>query len=264
MAVAPLTRVDASGSQTDQDLVPVEAPLTIEAGGVSLGLFLRTPGDDLALATGLLFAEGIIRSAGDILAHTLAVDADEASAAIRVTLAPQVVVDAAALARSGVATTACGLCGRLTDQLGHNRPEKNEIGTRFSETSPDLVFDLVSALPQKLRAAQQVFAETGGLHAAGFFTTDGTLVDLAEDVGRHNAVDKIVGRALVAGRLPATDLILVVSGRVAFEIVQKAAMAGVKTLVAIGAPTSLAVKAARDAGLQLIGFARDGRFNRYA
>ena len=221
-----------------------------------LGLYLRTPGDDEALALGLLYAEGVIRAAADVTSTAMTWDADEASATLRVTLASHVEFEPAALARSGVASTACGLCGRLSA----SRPTGNEIGNQFDELIPDFIFQL----PQRLRDAQAVFAKTGGLHAAAFFDRRGELVDITEDVGRHNAVDKLIGRALIAGaHPPAGDHILVVSGRVAYEIVQKAAMAGVQTLVAVGAPSSLAVQAARDAGIQLIGFAKDGSFNRY-
>ena len=264
--VSPLRRVSPDGSRNDQDLVAVEAPLTIEvqADGAalqSLGVFLRTPGDDESLALGLLYSEGVIRSIADVAGTNLTMAADEASATIRVALASHVAFDAAALGRSGISSTSCGLCGRLTDQLGNRLPApKNETGTHFAEMSPGLIF----SLPQKLREAQQLFEETGGLHAAGLFDHQGVAVDISEDVGRHNAVDKVVGRALARGQLPATGRILVVSGRIAFEIVQKAAMAGVPAIVAIGAPTSLAVLAAREAGVQLIGFARDDRYNIYS
>ena len=263
--VAPLRRVSPEGTRNDQDLVAVEAPLTIEvqahgAAPASLGIFLRTPGDDGSLALGLLYSEGVIRSIDDVAGTALEMAADEASATIRVALASHVAFDAAALGRSGISNTSCGLCGRLTDQLGHKLPApKKETGTHFDEMSPGLIF----SLPRKLRDAQQLFEETGGLHAAGFFDHGGVAADIAEDVGRHNAVDKVVGRALARGQLPASGRILVVSGRIAFEIVQKAAMAGVRTIVAIGAPTSLAVQAAREAGVQLIGFARDDRYNIY-
>ena len=270
VSIAPLVRVTRDGSRTDQDLVAVEAPLSIEIEHPSapdrtsshLGIFMRTPGDDEALAMGLLFAEGVIRTASDVTAMTLTTDPDGASATLRAALAPHVIVDPAALARSGVASTACGLCGRLsaaTKDIGSRSPG-NDNGNQFDELIPVIIF----ALPHRLRDAQAVFAKTGGLHAAAFFTRQGALVDITEDVGRHNAVDKLIGRALLAGALPpAGDHILVVSGRVAFEIIQKAAMAGVGTLVAVGAPSSLAVQAARDTGITLIGFAKDGSFNRY-
>jgi FdhD protein len=254
--------VTREGSRTDQDLVAVEAPLSIEiahgAQVTPLGIFMRTPGDDEALATGLLYAEGVIRGMADVTTMALAWDADGASATLRVVLAPDVAFDLAALARSGVASTACGLCGRLSAAT-------NDIGSRFqSEPGPETTPDVIFQLPGRLREAQAVFAKTGGLHAAAFFDRGGVLVDVAEDVGRHNAVDKLIGRALIAGgQPPAGDHVLVVSGRVAYEIVQKAAMAGVQTLVAMGAPSSLAVQAARETGITLIGFAKDGSFNRY-
>ncbi len=264
--VSPLRRVSAEGVRNDQDLLAIEAPLTIEvtpfgAAAQSLGVFLRTPGDDEALGLGLLYSEGVIRTTGDVAGTRLTMASDGASATLGVALAPHVAFDAAALGRSGISSTSCGLCGRLTDQLGHKLPavRKTTSGVVSEETTPDVVF----SLPQLLREAQQLFEETGGVHAAGFFDHQGVPADIAEDVARHNAVDKIVGRAFTRGQLPASSMILVVSGRVAFEIVQKAAMAGVRTLVAIGAPTSLAVQAAREAGLQLIGFAKDDRYNIY-
>jgi FdhD protein len=260
VAIAPLIRVTRDGSRTDQDLVAVEAPLSIEVvyggGAASLGLFLRTPGDDDALALGLLYAEGVIRRAGDVAGTAVTLDADDASATLRVTLAPAVAFDPAALARSGVASTACGLCGRLAAA----RPDVIRADAGRQALAPDVIFQL----PDRLRDAQAVFAKTGGLHAAAFVDHEGRVVDLAEDVGRHNAVDKLVGRALLAGHHPPAGAhALLVSGRVAYEIVQKAAMAGVRTLVAIGAPTSLAVQAARDSGITLIGFAKDGSYNVY-
>jgi FdhD protein len=262
VSIAPLVRVTRDGSRTDQDLVAVEAPLTIEVASgsavASMGVYLRTPGDDEALVMGMLYAEGIIRAGGDVARTAITWDADEASATLRVTLAQHVALDPAALARSGVASTACGLCGRLS--ASRQDRARNDIGNQFDELTPDLIF----ALPHRLRDAQAVFAKTGGLHAAAFFDRRGVLVDITEDVGRHNAVDKLVGRALIAGgHPPAGDHILVVSGRVAYEIVQKAAMAGARTLVAVGAPSSLAVQAARETGVRLIGFAKDGSYNVY-
>lgn len=273
VSIAPLVRVAPDGSRTDQDLVAVEAPLAIEVLHQSnppapephllqLGVFMRTPGDDPALGMGLLFAEGVIRRAADVLGMELTMDADEVSGTLRVTLAPDVNVDTAALARSGVANTACGLCGRLSTTTHDAATRSRPIATfPLSDTTSGVIFQL----PDRLREAQAVFAKTGGLHAAGFFDQTGRLIDSAEDVGRHNAVDKLVGRALMAGgpHPPAHDRILVVSGRVAYEIIQKAAMAGVRTLVAVGAPTSLAVQAARETGITLIGFAKDKSFNIY-
>ena len=228
---------------------------------------MRTPGDDEALALGWLFAEGVIRAASDVTDMALSLDADGSSATLCATLAAHIDVDVDALVRSGITSTACGLCGRLSiDRLNIGPSAATavaQIGNQFDELIPDFT-TLIVQVPHRLREAQAVFAETGGLHAAGLFDRTGQLLDIAEDVGRHNAVDKLVGRALIAGTLPlAADRILVVSGRVAYEIIQKAAMAGVRTLVAVGAPSSLAVQAARDTRIMLIGFAKDGSFNRY-
>mgnify|MGYP006269612193 CR=1 FL=1 len=270
VSIAPLLRVSRDGTRTDQDLVAVEAPLTIELEygpareRASLGIFMRTPGDDEAFAAGLLHAEGIVRTAADIAGMALTVDADDVSATLRLTLAPHVTFDPAALARSGVSTTACGLCGKLTALTSGQH-----VGNQFARAprsggAAELIPDMLFQLPERLRAAQAVFAKTGGLHAAAFVASDGAIVDVTEDVGRHNAVDKLIGRAVLAGAVPpAHGHMLVVSGRVAYEIVQKAAMASVGVLVAIGAPSSLAVQAAREAGITLIGFAKDGSYNVY-
>ncbi len=265
VSIAPLVRVTRDGARTDQDLVAVEAPLAIELGQIAngaetvtpLGLFMRTPGDDEALAIGMLYAEGVVTAAADVTAMTLTWDSDEASAVLRAALAPHVRISPETLARSGVANTACGLCGRIV------KSGVNAINSRLYNSAP-LAPELIFQLPQKLREAQAVFEKTGALHAAGFFDVSAQLIDAAEDVGRHNAVDKLVGRALLQNRIAdVPNHVLVVSGRVAYEIVQKAAMAGVEVLVAVGAPSSLAVQAAREAGITLIGFTKDGSFNVY-
>ncbi len=268
VVATPLLRVSADASATDQDLVAVEAPLSLSVldgrGGVwPLGTLMRTPGDDHDLARGLLYAEGLIRSPNDIVAiETTAPPADnpaDGDTMIAVTLAPHIEVDADTLKRATMATSACGLCGRLTVRSAH---ALHRVGRSPGE--PTFSAAYISDLPNRLRQAQRVFAETGGLHAAGLFDLAGTLIAIAEDVGRHNAVDKLVGRAFAEGRLPAHHAVMVVSGRVAFEIVEKAAMAGVPALVAVGAPSSLAVDAARATNMTLIGFTRGGRFNVYS
>ncbi len=251
-------------AETAQDLVAVEAPLTVtvrSAGGaasVPLGVTMRTPGDDRDLVLGLLYGERLIRTLDDIVSIEFTKEDDEAESAT-VELAAGIEVNATARGRALLGTSACGLCGRLeverVDVLARTAPARGDV------TWP---ITLIASLPTRLHAGQAVFAETGGLHAAGLFAPDGTLVALREDVGRHNAVDKLVGASLEAGRLPARDMLLAVSGRVAYEIVQKAALAGVAGIVAVGAPSSLAVRAAQATGLTLAGFARDGRFNLYA
>jgi FdhD protein len=267
-AIVSITRVTGGVIRTDQDLVAVEAPLTIElrrarepAVSRSLGVLMRTPGDDEELVLGLLHAEGLIRSRDDILdmrrVQLPAGDAaaSETSDVIQLDVTDGVDLDALS-ARALLTTSACGLCGRLAIQA---------VGSgalAFGE--PKLPAELLSALPDEVRRQQTVFAETGGLHAAGLFDVDGACLAIREDVGRHNAVDKVIGWAMTAGRLPAHRAILAVSGRVAFEIVQKAVIAGIPAVVAVGAPSSLAVEAARAARLTLVGFVRDGRFNVYA
>jgi FdhD protein len=260
--------LSAGLSQSTSDLVAVEAPLElrIAVGSTGVpreaGVLMRTPGDDQDLVLGVLYAEGVIRTMADVvqIAWTPATagpleDGARADCAT-VALAHSARADALG-ARGLSATSACGLCGRL-ELLAAGLDESRH------PDRPRLSAARLMALPDRLRANQAVFAETGGLHAAGLATLDGQLACVREDVGRHNAVDKVVGAALSAGRLPASDVVLVVSGRIAFEIVQKAASAGVPAIVAVGAPSSLAIEAARAAGLTLVGFVRDGACNVYA
>ena len=267
VAVAPILRLEPGRSAPDQDLVAVEAPLSVilrhARGQIDLGVIMRTPGDDRDLVMGLLLAEGLIARSADVVAVDIvaevpaSADAPAGSAeTCTVQLAPEVEMDERP-ARVLTSTSACGLCGRLGMQAIDRR------GRSGRDDGP-VPAALIAALPAKLREHQTAFAATGGLHAAALFDRQGTPIVVREDVGRHNAVDKVVGAALVAGRVPADDTLLAVSGRIAFEIVQKAAMAGVPIVVAVGAPSSLAVEAARAAGMTLAGFARDGRFNLYA
>ena len=259
-AVIAITRLAGAEPRNDQDLVAVEAPLTVtlahpaDTGVRSLGVLMRTPGDDRDLVLGLLHAESIVRTMADVVA--IEDRTDDSRDTVHVTLAAS--VDASVLPgeRPLPMTSACGLCGRLSVQAIDRRGRTGE--------TPRFAAALLASLPARLRSGQAVFAETGGLHAAAIFDANGERLALAEDVGRHNAVDKVVGALLREGRLPATGAALVVSGRVAFEIVQKAAIAGAGVLVAVGAPSSLAVDAARAAGLSLVGFARDGGFNIYS
>jgi FdhD protein len=262
VAIASVRRHGAARPEPDQDLVTVEAPLEVLLGSAerprarSLGILMRTPGDDRDLVLGLLHSEGIVRAAADVIEVAIASDDGVESAVV--TLAPHVDLDAAAGARGLAGTSACGLCGRL-EMLRLDR-----IATPSTPAATPIASRTIAGLPETLRRHQAVFLETGGLHAAGLFDAAGALVLLREDVGRHNAVDKVVGAALAAERLPATGCALAVSGRAAFEIVHKAAVAGVSTLVAVGAPSSLAIEAARATDLTLVGFVRDGRFNVYA
>jgi FdhD protein len=264
VAVAPIRRFASTGSTTDQDLVAVEAPLAVElipAGGGSaraIGVLMRTPGDDLDLIRGWLFTERIIRAASDI--SGVEWQNDEAAADVpmlaRVTLANHIDVEQVVTHRTFTPTSACGLCGRLAIDRPSGPAARGNGPLHISHWP----IALIATLPAALRTGQRVFDETGGLHAAGFFDGSGQLLAVREDVGRHNAVDKLIGASL--GQLDRARL-LVVSGRVAFEIVLKAVVAGLEAVVAVGAPSDLAVEAARTAGLTLVGFARDGRFNVY-
>jgi len=229
-----------------RDVVAVEEPLEIRVDGRALAVTMRTPGHDEELALGFLYGEGLIdgpRGAGPT--------ADFAGNIVE--------VDGPLLrdpgARRFYTTSSCGVCGKgaLEEVSVHAPPAAN---------GPTVERTLLAALPDGLR--QPAFERTGGLHATGLFTAEGSLQLVREDVGRHNAMDKVIGRALMDGRLPLTDSILCVSGRIAFELVQKAAVAGVPILVGVGAPTSLAIELAADRGMTLAGFARGERVNIYS
>jgi FdhD protein len=238
----PYATVHAPGLE---DEVAVEEPLEIRVDGGPLAITMRTPGEDEELALGFLFGEGLIdgpRAAGppaDLAANAVEV----AGPLLR---APD--------ARAFYTTSSCGVCGKgaLEEVAVHARP---------AAPGPVVPRGLLAALPDRLR--QPTFARTGGLHATGLFAPDGTLECVREDVGRHNAMDKVVGWALRAGRVPLHDRLLCVSGRLSFELVQKAAVAGAPVLVGVGAPSSLAVRLAADRGMTLCGFARGDRVNVY-
>ena len=259
--VAPLaiTRWSAAGAVRVEDAVAIERALEIRVDGRSLAVTLRTPGDDEELATGFLASEGVVRSAADLAAVTLTPAAceDEPDVA-EVRLAPGVPLDWSKLERHFAATSACGLCGRA-------HLESLRAGLSPVEAGAPLPARSLAALPARLREAQEAFAATGGLHAAALCTgTDLAPQVLREDVGRHNAVDKVCGWMLRAGgRDPAGGGVLWVSGRAGAEIVLKAARARIPVLAAVGAPSSLAVTLARTARLTLIGFLRKGRMNVY-
>jgi FdhD protein len=273
-----LDRVEGCVVTRARDEVAVEEPLEIRveadvaAGGPArtrrtVAVTMRTPGEDDELAAGFLFTEGIVRDLRDIvgLRHDGATHGDDAFRnAILVDLAPGVAVDFARLNRLFPTTSACGVCGKLSAQA---------IRTRAAFTvrreGPHLDAALVHGLPEALRASQAVFARTGGLHAAALFDPAGRVIAYREDVGRHNAVDKLLGAALLAqnpdqARIPLDAHVLVLSGRASFELVQKAAMAAISVIVAVGAPSSLAVELAEECNITLCGFVRSGRFNIYA
>jgi FdhD protein len=235
------------------DRVVTEEPLQVRLalpGGpeVDVAVILRTPGHDTELAVGLLVTEGIITSGADVAAVRAGTDA--------VTVALRGAPATPPAQRRFVASASCGTCGKASvDDL--------EVAGPPLGPGPVVPRAVLVGLPERLRDEQRLFDRTGGLHAAGRFTATGAAVVVREDVGRHNAVDKVVGAAALAGELPLTDQVLVVSGRVSFEIVQKAAVAGLAVIAAVSAPSSLAVSAARRRGLTLVGFVRDGTANVY-
>jgi FdhD protein len=257
----------AAGQWTEApDAVVTEEPLQLLLDGKPLAVVMRTPGADIELALGLLFAEGIIRSARDVRGVRMSAEAGETENRINVEAdlveSNQVDVHLSAKPRrkperSMLASSACGVCG--TQMI-------EDLRRDLAVLPSGLVADpaMLPGLVDRLRSGQGVFDRTGGLHAAGLFEPDGELVALREDVGRHNAVDKVVGRMLLDGRLPASEMLLVVSGRAGYEIVQKSVGAGIPVLAAVGAPSSLAVALAREFNQTLVGFLRGDRFNVYS
>lgn len=235
------------------DALAVEEPLVIRIGAAARSLTMRTPGDDFDLVAGWLVSEGAISDPGDITGMRLCPDEDNT---VEVALAPGVTPPAP---RAFATTSACGVCG--SDTVVEVR-----AGLRWPVAADDVSIDpaVVAALPEVLRDRQRAFDRTGGLHAAGIFDPAGRPVYVREDVGRHNAVDKVVGAALRDGALPLRGHVLQVSGRASFELVQKAARAGIPVLSAISAPSSLAVDLAVECGITLLGFVRGERMNVYA
>ncbi len=254
-------RGDVRDSLTDRVAVeePLEIRLGYEAGGErqtrAVSITMRTPGDDEDLATGFLFTEGILRSPDDIAV----VKPCQGDNTIRVELVDSVAVDLDRLQRHFYTTSSCGVCGKTSlDALHVQGNEPLAPGT------PVFSRNVLTGIPDALRAAQPTFEETGGLHAAAAFDRSGELAVVREDVGRHNAVDKVVGALLADGRLPASELGLMVSGRASFELLQKALQAGMPLLAAVSAPSSLAVELAREFNVTLVGFLRGDTFNVYA
>ncbi|MFC0100655.1 formate dehydrogenase accessory sulfurtransferase FdhD [Micromonospora marina] len=249
-----------------QDTLAVEEPLEIRVGTAGpgrrrpLAVTMRTPGDDLDLAIGFLLTEGLIRSAEDVHTAQLCAGAETPNTynVVDVVLSPGVPEPVTDPARNFYTTSSCGVCGKASIESVRTR-------SRFAVRDDPLVVtaDLLAGLPDRLRTAQRAFDRTGGLHAAGLFTPAGELVVLREDVGRHNAVDKVLGWATREGRLPLAGHVLLVSGRASFELTQKAWMAGVPLLAAVSAPSTLAVELAEEAGMTLVGFLRGPTMNVY-
>jgi FdhD protein len=261
VASVPVERVTGSLSLPASDELSVEEPLEIRLAKysdsgppTSVAVTMRTPGDDVELAAGFLFTEGLINGPDDL-------EGVERTGpnAVKARLRPGVAVDLAKLDRHSFVSSSCGACGKRS--IAAVRVARRH---RIAEGEPRLVPEVVHGLPDSLRAGQSGFARTGGIHASGVFDASGRLLRLREDVGRHNALDKLIGAELLAGRIPLADCLVLVSGRVSFELVQKAAIAGVPVLGAVGAPSSLAVDLARECGMTLLGFVRDTRFNVYS
>ncbi len=243
-AAASVLRLPAGAEEVDR--LAVEEPLEIRIGGVPVAVTMRTPGHDEELALGFCLSEGLqpqsARAPDDLAANTVDVEAPG--------------FDPALVARSFYTSSSCGVCGK-------GALEAVAVEAPPVESALRVPLAAVAAMPDRLSEAQPSFARTGGIHATGLFAADGELLFAREDVGRHNAMDKVIGRAFLDGRLPLAENVLCVSGRLSFELVQKAAVAGCPVLVAVGAPSSLAVELAADRGITLCGFVRDGRVNVY-
>lgn len=260
-----VTRFDPTTTTTVQreDSLAVEEPLEVRVGGTSFSVTMRSPGDDFDLVAGFLVSEGVIWSAEQLTSMRFCAGTDDQGLqtfnVIDAELSPGTAPPDAGLERHVYTSSSCGICGTASIDAVHK-------ATHFGQLDDDTTWsaELIGSLPDRLRDHQKVFDRTGGVHAAGLFDADGQLLCLREDVGRHNAVDKVVGWALREGRLPLRGTTLQVSGRASFELVQKAHMAGVPVLAAVSAPSSLAVEHAESAGMTLIGFSRGGAFNAYA
>lgn len=253
--------------KTEADAIAVEEPLEIRLGFAENGKFahraisitMRTPGNDFELAAGFLFTEGVLVSKNQISEIKHCGKFPSAQNTVRIDLTPNASVNLKKLERNFYTTSSCGVCGKSSLEA------LKVAGARTiaKENSLKIPAEIIHGLPKKLRDAQNIFDETGGLHAAALFDADGNLVDLKEDVGRHNAVDKLIGAQFLNDNLPLEDKILFLSGRASFELVQKAVMAKIPVISAVGAPSSLAVEAAAGFGITLLGFVRDRRFNVY-
>ncbi|MBF6331540.1 formate dehydrogenase accessory sulfurtransferase FdhD [Nocardia transvalensis] len=251
-------RISPAGQIRRPDTLAVEEPLELRVDGQSLTVTMRTPGSDIDLAHGFLLSENIIGSREDIVSARYCAGTDENGQNTYNVLDIRLRTPAPILSRNFLTTSACGLCGKTALDEVRTR-------TRFPLTGDGPLVDaeVLAALPDRLRSRQTVFDATGGLHAAGLFTAEGAALAVREDVGRHNAVDKVIGWALRENRVPAHDLVLIVSGRASFELVQKAVMAGIPILGAVSAPSSLAVDLAAESDLTLAGFLRGDTMNVY-
>jgi FdhD protein len=263
---AQIRVVEGNGERGRSDHLATEEPLEIRlvAGNKrqTVAVTMRTPGADFELATGFLFGEGVVTGREQIRRISYCsdpdIDADQQFNIVTVELDPSTTIDLRSLERHFYTTSACGVCGKASLEALQIR------GCPSIPPGPEVAHDVVYGLPSRLREAQGLFESTGGLHAAGLFGVDGELITVREDVGRHNAVDKLIGWALLQGMIPLSDCLVMVSGRSSFEIMQKCLVARVPIVCAVSAPSSLAVDLARQFGMTLIGFLRGERFNVYA
>ncbi|MEM1320362.1 MAG: formate dehydrogenase accessory sulfurtransferase FdhD [Bacteroidota bacterium] len=262
-------RFSKQGIREENDWLAVEEPLEIRLDfgptGLrqqkSISITMRTPGDDRELATGFLFTEGIIQNIQQIqdITHLPAYSPEETDNIILVKLDESATVDLNRLERNFYTSSSCGVCGKASIAA-----VKTCSNVQLPVGRPTFAEALIHQLPHQLRQQQALFEHTGGLHAAALFDPEGQLLLLREDVGRHNAVDKLIGAALFEGWVPLQNQLILVSGRASFELVQKALMAGIPLLAAVGAPSSLAVQLAKDSGMSVLGFVRNDRFNIYS
>lgn len=254
-----------NGAPTDdRDLLASEEPMEIRAvtpdATHSVAVTMRTPGHDFELAVGFMLAEGLIASREDLVDVSYCPDPDDMQQynIVNVTLAPSADFDPTMLQRNFYATSSCGVCGKASLEA------LRTYGAATVGVSPQVRASVIQSLPERLREAQAVFQQTGGLHASGLFTPNGDLLTMREDVGRHNALDKVVGHHAMTGDLPLSQHVLLVSGRASWELLQKSLAAGIAVVVAVGAPSSLAVELAQEFGITLVGFTKSDRFNVYA
>jgi FdhD protein len=258
----PVLRLTPDGERQRPDTLAVEEPFEIRVNGTPLTVTMRTPGDDVDLAHGFLLTEGVITNRDDVQTARYCagsdVDGMNTYNVLDVQLAPGVPGPDPSITRNFYTTSSCGVCGKAA-------LEAVRLATRFPPAADAATISpqTLATLPDQLRDRQKVFDTTGGIHAAGLFTMEGELLAVREDVGRHNAVDKVLGWALLADRVPLTGCVLMVSGRASFELAQKAAMAGIPMLAAVSAPSSLAVDVAAEQGMTLIGFLRGNSMNIY-
>ncbi len=270
VASSPVKKITADEIRDADDLLASEEPMEIRLGfgdaenrqQKNISVTMRTPGHDFELALGFLFTEGIIKNYHDVLQIKYCTDfnrVENQNNIVRVELKEDVEVDTEKLLRNFYTTSSCGVCGKASIEA-----IKTVGGWQSAERDFKIEASLIYSLPNVLRQQQHIFEYTGGLHAAALFSPEGEIIFIREDVGRHNALDKLIGAALAENLVPLNQHILLLSGRTSFELIQKAAMAGIRLVAAIGAPSDLAVKTAEEFDITLIGFLRDNRFNIYS